>query len=307
MKGLLTFIFCWIMIMNLSSQNLSIQEKLGFGPDAKLLIIHADDAGVSASTNQAVTESFQDNLISSTAIMVPCPWFPEIAEFARLHPEFDFGLHLTFSSEWEGYKWGGVAPSTSIPSLLNEQGYFYATTPEAVKHARPDEVELELRAQIEKALAAGIKPSHFDTHMNTVYGSAALLRVYVKLGNEYGVPVMIQGNIPDFPDSLRIPETENYPLINVYEAPTEVDPENWQEYYLNVIKNLEPGISEIILHLAYDNAETRAMTRRHEYYEAAWRQRDLDVIRSKEFIDVLEAEEIHIIGWGHIQKVMYPD
>jgi predicted glycoside hydrolase/deacetylase ChbG (UPF0249 family) len=292
--------------MTLIAQNINLQEQLGYDANAKLLIIHADDAGVSQATNQAVADAFAKEGINSTAIMVPCPWFPQMAEYAWQHPEQDYGLHLTFTSEWANYKWGGVAPSSEISSLLTRFGYFYETNPDAVNFAIPEEVEIELRAQIEKALAAGIKPSHFDTHMNTVFGNADLLRIYMKLGKEYKVPVMLTGNT-NYPDELQIPEIENYPKINVYSPGPDVKPEDWNSFYLQTVHSLQPGVSEIIVHLAYDNEETRAMTSNLDDWDAKWRQRDMDLVMSREFADALKENNIQLIRWKDIQKVMYPD
>ncbi len=283
-------------------------EKLGYSPNAKLLIVHADDAGVSHATNQAIFDAFEKKLITSTAIMVPCPWFPEIAKYAVNHPEYDFGLHLTYTSEWNTYKWSGISSANEIPSLLNEQGYFYATTKEAVKHASANEVDKEMRTQINKALEFGIKPTHFDSHMNTHFGSQKIFKKYLKLGSDYQVPVLIPKNYLEDNDSINIPELKDYLIIDgLIEIPTTIQPTEWNSYYTNILQNLTPGIYELIVHLAYDNEETRAMTRDHDYYEASWRQRDVDFISSYEFQQVLNENNIQLITWRQIQEVMFPN
>lgn len=292
--------------MNLTAQEKTLQEKLGYDPQAKLLIVHADDAGVSQATNRAVISAFRAGAITSTAIMVPCPWFPGMARIACESPEYDFGLHLTFTSEWNDYKWGSVASSDHVQSLLDEQGYFYATHEAAVMHAIPREVEIEFRAQIEKALAAGIRPSHFDTHMNTVHGSDALLKVYLKLGEEYRVPVMVDQESTQWLDSIQPLPLPAYLTPKVYCAPTELKAEEWSNYYDRLLAGLEPGFHVLILHLASDEEETRAMTRGHEYFDYAWRQRDLDYILSDAFRDAIRKNDITLITWGDIQQLMYP-
>lgn len=306
---LFTFLSGVFMIcISIMGQEKSLVEQLGYPADAKVLIIHADDAGVSHSTNSAVIDAFLNGHINSAAIMVPCPWFPEIAAFAKNHPEYDFGLHLTYTSEWNSYKWGGVSSSNKIESLLDDQKYFYATTGEAVKNAKANEIDIEMRAQIEKALAAGIVPSHLDSHMLPHFESVEVFKAYLKLGTDYKIPVLIPENYLTDRDSFRLPELENHIIIDhLYEATPDIPPTDWNEYYANILNNLEPGISELILHLAYDNKETRAMTKDHDYYEASWRQRDLDYVSSEEFKDIIEENEIHLVTWKQIQELMYPE
>ncbi len=294
-------------IYTLGAQPATLAEKLGYSPDAKLLIVHADDAGVSHATNQAVFDAFKKGLISSASIMVPCPWFPEMADFAVNHPEYDFGLHLTYTSEWNTYKWSGISPANQISSLLDEQGYFYATTQKAIQHAHPVEVEKEMRAQIEKALSFGINPSHLDSHMLPHFGNLKLFKMYLKLGVDYRIPVLIPRNYLAERDSFYIPEIESQIIIDeIFETTTDIQPSEWNNYYTGILQNLGPGVYELIFHLAYDNEETRAMTNGNDYYEASWRQRDVNYCMSNEFKEVLKENNIRLITWRQIQKIMYP-
>src|SRR5689334_4936420 len=146
----------------------ALAEKLGLPRDAKLLIVHADDVGVTHSVNAATIKALDSGLVNSASIMVPCPWFPEIADYARAHPEIDFGLHLTLTSERVYYRWGPVASKDKVPSLVDENGYFHHDWATAAK-INPKEVELELRAQIERAYAMGVRPTHFDSHQYRLY------------------------------------------------------------------------------------------------------------------------------------------
>src|SRR5215467_10969946 len=142
------------------AQERTLVERLGYSRDAKLIIVHADDLGMSHSVNIATIKAFQSGLVNSGSIMVPCPWLPEIAAYARANPQADLGLHLTLTSEWTQLRWGPVAPKDRVASLLDPNGYFRLTESEAAKYADPKEVELEIRAQIERAKSLGIVPTH---------------------------------------------------------------------------------------------------------------------------------------------------
>src|SRR5947209_2181877 len=155
----------------------SIQEQLGYPPTARLLIIHADDLGMVHSVNRASLEALEKGWITSASILVPCPWFPEVVRWARTHPNADLGIHLALTSEWNDFRWGPVAPADRVPSLLDKDRYLALDTP-LLQQVKPAEVEIELRAQIERARAAGIRISHLDTHMIALLSSPALFQVY---------------------------------------------------------------------------------------------------------------------------------
>src|SRR6266481_1052966 len=152
----------------------TLVERLGYPRDAKLLIVHADDLGMAHSINTASIKGLESGLVSSASIMIPCPWLPEIAAYARAHPEADLGLHLTLTSEWSLYRWGPVLGKDRVPSLLDSSGYLYHLEDEAASHMDAKEAEAEIRAQIARAKALGIQPTHLDSHMGTLYQSKAL-------------------------------------------------------------------------------------------------------------------------------------
>src|SRR5713101_1977448 len=169
----------------------SLAEKLGFPGDAKLLIVHADDVGVTHSVNAATIKGLESGLVNSASLMVPCPWFPEIADYAKSHPDADLGLHLTLTSERVYYRWGPVASKDKVPSLVDENGYFHHDWKPTTR-INPKEVDLELRAQIDRAYAMGIRPTHLDSHQYRLFDNGKeLMEVILRLAHEYKLPVFV--------------------------------------------------------------------------------------------------------------------
>jgi predicted glycoside hydrolase/deacetylase ChbG (UPF0249 family) len=305
---------CFLLLLALPfcfrsySQEKNLAEKLGYPKDAKLLILHADDAGLSHSKDSATITAFEKGGITSASIMVPCPWFPEIAAYAKQHPEFDWGIHLTFTSEWKNYKWDGVVSSSEIPSLIDKNGYMYTSVEEFGKNAKPEDVEKEIKAQIEKATSFGIKLTHLDNHMGSILASPEMIAVYQKMGKEYRLPILVPMNMIRMmaPQMAKFVDTNNVVIVdNFVSAYPAIAVDKWKEFYNQTLQNLKPGLNEIIFHLAYDNDEIKAISIDHPDYGAAWRQRDLDYVTSNEFKNLLKQNDIHLITWGDIQKVMY--
>src|SRR5580765_1490190 len=177
-------------VSTLSAQTKTIAERLGHPRDSKLLIIHADDLAAPHSINVASFDALDKGTISSASIMVPTPWITEVAAYAKVHPNADLGLHLTLTSEWETYRWGSVSPSDEVPSLLDPDGTFPNDEAKVAARAKPAEAEREIRAQIERALALGIRPTHLDSHMGALFTTPDLLATYVKVAREYHLPFL---------------------------------------------------------------------------------------------------------------------
>ena len=306
-KCFLVLIALFFIYTNAYSQgNETLAEKLGYSKDAKLLILHADDAGVSHSEDSATIAAFEKKAINSASIMVPCPWFPEIAAYAKAHPELDWGIHLTLTAEWKNYKWGGVSSSDKISSLLDKNGYLYSSVEEFTRHAKSEEVETELRAQIEKAMSFGIKITHLDNHMGSILGSPVFIKIYQKLGKEYNLPVLIPMNMIRLmaPQMLQYLDTGNIIVDQFTSAYKAVPAEKWNEFYNQAIQNLKPGLNEIIFHLAFNDNEMKAITIDHPDFGAEWRQNDFNYVTSEEFKNLLKKDDIHLITWGDIQKTL---
>jgi predicted glycoside hydrolase/deacetylase ChbG (UPF0249 family) len=189
---MLSLVLFWIEPVGLNAQISASQviQKLGYPPGSRLLLIHGDDFGVAHSVDMATEEALEKGWITSASMMVPCPWFPEAAKFAREHPELDLGLHLTLTSEWMFYRWGPVS-SQPIPSLRTKDGYLPPTEDEAAAQDAPADVARELSAQIEMAREAGVKFTHFDSHMGTLFQTPQLFSLYQEAGHDNHVPTFI--------------------------------------------------------------------------------------------------------------------
>ena len=287
----------------LPAQTKTVAERLGYPPDSKLLIIHADDLAVAHSVNSASFDALDKSAVTSASIMVPCPWITEVAAYAKAHPEADLGLHLTLTSEWTTYRWGSVAPADRVPSLLNPAGTFWSETEQVAAHAKPQEAEIEIRAQIDRAIALGIHPTHLDSHMGSLFfNGPELFATYVKVAHEYHLPFLAA----KFGDArlLSALSEKDVLLDAVVMADPTVRNQQWKDFYLNAIKNLKPGLTEIIVHLGHDDAELQAVTVGHPDYGSAWRQRDYDLVTSPEFKKAIDDNHVILVKWRDLQKLV---
>ena len=278
----------------------TLQERLGHPASARLLIIHADDLGMAHTVNRASFEALDRGWITSASILVPCPWFPEVARYARAHPDADLGIHLALTSEWTTFRWGPLSPVDKVPSLLDPDGYLPMLETTVAQRARPEEAERELRAQIERARAAGVRITHFDSHMNALYGTAGLLDVYRRLANEYRVP-MRWARAMTLPAGATMPREEIL-LDEVVGVNPGVDPNGWRAAYEKLLAPLPPGVYEMIVHLGYSDEEMWGATADHPDWGAAWRRYDLDLVSSPEFRDFLKAQGFVLVGWKDLAR-----
>ena len=279
----------------------TLAKRLGYSDDAKLLIVHADDVGVTHSVNAATIKALEGGSVNSASIMVPCPWFPEIADYAKAHPDMDFGLHLTLTSERVYYRWGPVAPRDKVSSLIDPNGYFRHDW-EQGSRIDPKDAELELHAQIERALAMGIRPTHFDSHQyRLIANGKELFEVMVRLAREYGVPAFVARDwFADHP-YLQTSLGQHVAVDHTVTIDPGVPAEKWADFYRDALKNLPAGVTEFVIHLGYDDEEMRAATRERATWGAAWRQRDFDFFTNAEFQKILQQRHIRLITWREIR------
>lgn len=278
---------------------------------ARYLIIHSDDADMSHSANRGTVDAMEQGVVSSASIMVPCPWFVEIAQYARNHPERDFGVHLTLNCEWAQYRWGPVAPRDQVPSLLDPDGYLWRSVRQVAEHAKTEEIAIELRAQIDRALQFAIPITHLDTHMGAVLARPELVELYVQLGLEYNLPVLFLKSLPpqlaaEYPALAQTSaqlvsrlQQRGLPVLDhlaqFYSRPPD---QTRREAYLESLRNLPPGVSQLIVHCAYDNDELRAITS-----SAPQRDEDRRVFTDPEVARLLAEEQIQVITWKQFREM----
>ncbi|MCZ7528687.1 MAG: polysaccharide deacetylase family protein [Acidimicrobiia bacterium] len=231
----------------------TLAERLGYGPDAKLLIVNCDDLGSTRSANVAVYESLRDGVATSATLMVPCPWARDAAAMYRGE---DVGVHLTLNAEHETYRWG---PITHSPSLLDGDGGFPRTIEDVWDHADLDEVAKECRAQIERAIYWGFDVSHLDSHMGALQLRADFFDVYLGLAVEFSLPLRMASasaeRVVGFP-FRRLAAEEGI----VFPDHLVVCPIGARRRIERVLFDLRPGVTEVYLHPGVDTDELRAAT-----------------------------------------------
>jgi chitin disaccharide deacetylase len=294
---------CCFLALACTGQQTTIQEKLGYPKDAKLVIIHADDLGVAHSENAASTNAMEKGSVSSASIMVPTPWFPEIAHYAATHATADLGLHITLTSEWKYLKWGPVTAAHQVPGLVNKYGFLYSSVDSVRRSASATEVEEETRNQVKRAIQFGIDPTHLDSHMGTIFSRADYLKAYLKVGHEFKIPVFIPRQIEGILgvkfDSLI---TDRDVIVDhVVTAMPQHLRTGFAAFYTNALKNIQPGLTYLIIHTAFDNDEMKAVAAGVQEWGSAWRQLDYDFFTSAECARLLKENNIYVITWREIR------
>lgn len=302
-KNAVAFFLLVFSFTIVSAQQKTVQELLGYPKDAKLLIIHADDLGVTHSENAASISAMETGSVKSASIMVPCPWFPEMAAYARQHREKDFGLHITLTSEWKYYKWGPVTPLQNVPGLVDKNGFFYSSVDSVIQLASAAEVEEEIRNQVKRAKQFGIDPTHLDGHMYTVHHDLGFLKAYLKVGHEFNIPVFIYRQVES---ALHIKldtivSSHDVIIDTILTAEFPNYKTGLADFYSTGFKNLKPGITYLILHTAYDDDEMRAVTIEHEGWGAGWRQQDYNFFTSPLCAKLLKENNIYVVTWREIR------
>lgn len=284
----------------------SLAERLGYSTDTKLLIIHADDLGVTHSENQASFEAIANGSVNSASIMAPTPWLAEVADYVKTHPNHDFGMHLTLTSEWQWLKWGPVAGQTEVPSLVDENGFFFSDCQSLAEQGDPEEVKKELRAQIDQAIRMGIQPTHLDSHMGCLFfARPEYFGAYMEVSREYGIPAMVgKDGLDGIPELSKYIKVEDILVDRVITANVPDFEKGMRQYYTQVLENLEAGVNVLLIHCAYDDRESQGMSHEHPHWGAEWRQQDTNFFLSQHCQRLLDQHQIKLVTWREIGQLM---
>ena len=300
-------------------------DRLGFPKGSRVLILHVDDAGMSFDSNDGAELALTKGVSTSVSVMMPCPWVPGFIAFLKKHPEIDAGIHLTLTSEWDSYRWGPVSIRKIGSGLIDSCGYLWPSVAEVVKHASADEIEMEMKAQLEKARSMGFNPTHLDTHMGTVFGSPEFITRYIGLGLKYNIPVMLPGGNDELikaeamlPDAtiveLRLlgrqlwyaglpvlDDLHNYSYDWVIPADIASDDKKLNDFktkkYIEAIKSLKPGLTMMIMHCTNTSPEFKYISN-----SGPTRKGDLLAMMNPKFREALAQEGIILTTWREVKR-----
>lgn len=279
--------------------------------DEKYVIIHADDAGMSHSVNVATSDALEKGIVTSASIMVPCAWFTEFADFAKTHPEYDYGIHLTLTSEWDYYRWGPVTSSDKVPSLVDPDGYLWDNVALVAANVRAEEVELELRAQIDRAKQFGVPLTHLDTHMGALLSRPDLVDVYARLALDYDLPILFvrlddERLAKQYPalaknsaEIIRALDEQGLPILdNVLQFYGGSSHDQRRQTYMDALKHVKPGYTELIIHCGKANEELKAITT-----SADRRDGDYRIFTEPATKDLLDEHGITLVSWKQLREI----
>lgn len=314
-----------LFFFNASAADTTYAEKLGYPRGSKVLILHVDDVGMSQQSNEGAVLAMTKGVANSCSMMMTCAWVPDFMHYLKAHPGMDVGLHLTLTSEWEGYRWGPLAGKPQTPGLVDNEGALWSSVAAVVQHASTEEVDKEMRAQLERARNMGWEPTHFDSHMGTLFATPEYLQRYVKLGIENKIPVMLPaGHATLIQQQLKAPDAQiqqmraigrvlwnsGLPVIDDlhndsygWTLPKGIKPTDaalrahTTKKYISALRSLKPGITMMIMHCTNANA---AFTQISD--SGPIRRADMLAMLDPALKKVIESEGIILTTWRQLTQ-----
>ena len=281
-----------------------IERVLG-RPFSRAVVPHVDDLGASHGANSAFLDLAARGLVTCGSVMVPGPWFREIADAASADPSLDIGVHLTLTSEWDACRWAPISTTSAASGLIDRDGYFWRDVESLRRHMVPEAAEAELRAQIERAIAAGIRPTHIDAHMAAAM-LPELLDLHVRLGREYGLVPVLPRSIEWAPDpavyraTVAVLDRAGAPVFDHCRSTLAVDRTSLADRWRALIADLPPGVTHLALHCTAPG-DFESMAPAH----AAWRIAEYDLFSSGLIQDLCAAADVSVIGMRAVQRLWH--
>ncbi|MHA6484057.1 polysaccharide deacetylase family protein [Paenibacillus sp. strain BS8-2] len=298
---------------------MSLAQSLGYNEGARLLLVNADDYGLSLSVNKATQQLLESGDISSATIMTPCAWAREGALWSAERPQFDVGIHFTFTSEWGPYKWGPVTKHADVSSLVTKEGYFPDDSKSFEEQAAAEQVKIELISQIERALSLGMNPSHADNHMGSLYGLQTgkhFMAEVLDVCAEYGLPFRLPRYVTPEPGQVAPPHVEEQArqvaaladskgvvildyLVGLPFRKQEGETyDSFKSSMKGMLSSLKPGVTELIIHPSIENEELTIF-----HLEPEKRVMEFNIFQDEEMKAHLKNEGIQLIRWSELQKL----
>lgn len=319
----LTILLTLLFTTELRSQDITYAEKLGFPRGSKVVILHVDDVGMSWDSNEGAIRVMEDGVATSVSIMMTCPWVPGFFHYLKDHPDVDAGLHLTLTSEWKDYRWGPLSGKAKVPGLVDAEGALWSNVPDVVKNATADEVEAEIRAQLDRAKNFGFSPTHLDSHMGTLFAKPEFLERYIKVGLENKIPVMffgghstmitkqmnLSGDIrQQFKATGEMLWNGGLPVLDDlhnlsygFQYKPGMNDEQLRKFatsrYIETIRELKPGLTMVIMHCTKPSEVFPYISD-----SALIRKGDLLAMTDPEFKQFLTSEKIILTTWREVME-----
>jgi predicted glycoside hydrolase/deacetylase ChbG (UPF0249 family) len=285
-------------------------KKLGYADTDRLVIIHTDDIGMCQASLQAFKDLWDFGTISSGAVMVPCPWFPATADFCRQNPEVDMGVHATLNAEWDAYRWGPLSTRDPRSGLLDKHGFFPQDSQAVIDQASPEAVSLEINTQVEHALAAGINPTHIDSHMFTCM-HPKFIQGYLQSGRARGIPNMLprasaqgfgmSGPEDDMAQTVLLEQLEagGLPMLDGMAWLPLEHADDHIGIAKKMLTELPIGITHFLFHPSIDTPELRAIA-------PDWPARvaNYKAFMSQEIKTFIKNSGLQVIGYGKLKSLL---
>jgi len=298
------------MIGEALGSELTFAERLGWKANEVVVILHVDDVGMSHSSNLGAIEATEKGVATSFSIMMPCPWVPEIARYVKSHSAADSGLHLTLTSEWQIYRWGPLAGKTQVPGLVDAEGCLWHTVQQVATTASPDEIEREIRAQIDRAQTLGIPITHLDSHMGTLFARPDYFERFARVGIEKQIPILIVGghgsHLPadertaaeQLRDWVKKAWNAGLPVLDdLFTGFTSFKAEEKPEKLMALLAELKPGVTEILFHASLPTEDFPLITGSSEA-----RRADLKALTNPRVKKLIQERGIILTTWKELME-----